>query len=452
MKQLILMILFSPSLMLFAQGGLIIEENAHFVIQGNPSLVIQDGRLVNDGNFVAANSTVIFRGTAPTTESTIGGASNTVFNNLTIAKSSNDVRLDYDIQVDGNIRMDGGLLILNYSDIILGGSIFGETGTNRITGNDGGAIIKTLNMNMPVNENPGNMGAEITSVANLGSTTIRRSHVQQKNGDDVSIYRYYDVIPETNTGLDATFRFHYFDEELGGLTEAELALWDYDGDNWILMGADDRDIPTNWVEVTGISSFKTLTLSDDMAGVLPIELLRFDAEVNQNQEVDLSWVTVAEINNDFFTIERSKDGLTFAAIEEVSGAGTTYQARQYNTTDKDPFAGLSYYRLKQTDFDGSFSYSDIKTVNIHRSQSYSVYPNPLREVLNVANDGTARGETNIEIYDAIGNLKYSNRMERSELVSSIEINEVADFVPGNYFLLIRTPTETYSFKLVKVRD
>jgi hypothetical protein len=166
---------------LAGQGGLLIGSGAKMVATGEPHIVVNNGKFSNNGDFAAGGSTLYITGSAATGFSTIGGASVTIFNHLEINKSSNDTRLDYDIELDGNITMKGGNLILNFSDIILGGKISGETATTRITGTDGGAIIKTVNLNMPSAENPGNLGVEITSIKNLGQTNIQRRHTQLTN-------------------------------------------------------------------------------------------------------------------------------------------------------------------------------------------------------------------------------------------------------------------------------
>ena len=439
---------------LLAQGGLFISSGTKVVANGSPQIVVNDGKFVNDGDFTAGSSTFFFKGSTATEYSTIYGANITTFNNLTISKSSNDVRLDFDIQVAGDLQMDGGLLILNYSDIELGGEILNETAANRITGTEGGAIIKTLTLDNPSNENPGNLGAVITSSSNLGSTIIRRCHVQQNNGSGTGIFRNYEIIPANNTNLDATLRFRYFDEELDLKDENSLEIWRFDDPNWTLIGAESNNTVENWVQASGISSFGLHTLSEDLNPPLPIELIDFQAIVNQEKQVDLYWATATEINNDYFTIERSKDGIQFEAIEEIDGAGTTFQSRSYRALDKHPFIGTSYYRLKQTDFDGSFSYSDIRAVqiNVDNNGHFTVYPNPMNDFLNITSHGTLKGKTIIEIYDAIGNLKYYQKLELEQQLNTFVIDEVSNLIAGNYFLVIQTPKEVFNFSLVKIGD
>jgi type IX secretion system substrate protein len=451
MKIKFILIILSLPLFLNAQGGLIIGSGAKVVISNSPQIVINDGKFENNGDFTAGTSTVHLKGSTATEYSTVGGAAVTAFNNLNIQKSSNDVRLDFDILVDGDLEMNGGLLILNYSDIDLGGDIIGETETNRITGTEGGAILKSLELNMPTGVNPGNLGVEITSPIDMGMTTIRRSHVQMVNEGSHSIDRVYDISASNDFGLDATVRFYYFDAELSELIENDLEIWHYDDVEWVSFGSESSNTTGNWVEASGFNSFHTITLAEDMTP-LPIELLRFDAIVNENKMVDLFWTTTTETNNDYFTIERSKDGIQFEQIENIQGAGNSTEPRNYQTVDSNPYGGVSYYRLLQTDFDGTQSYSGIRVVNIELSQQYTVYPNPLKEVLHIVSDASARGKTIIEISDALGRIVYAQRIEMGEQINSIDINEVSKFEAGNYFLVIQTADEIYNFNLVKVRE
>lgn len=115
-------------------------------------------------------------------------------------------------------------------------------------------------------------------------------------------------------------------------------------------------------------------------GGLPIELLDFKAELVQD-DVELTWVTATEINNDYFTLEKS-DGVNFRQIAIIPGAGNSSETKYYSKIDYEPFIGTSYYRLKQTDFDGRFTYSDVVSVTYkpenpeNEDNELVVYPNP----------------------------------------------------------------------------
>ncbi|HRH67858.1 MAG TPA: hypothetical protein PLU53_16300, partial [Bacteroidia bacterium] len=100
------------------------------------------------------------------------------------------------------------------------------------------------------------------------------------------------------------------------------------------------------------------TLPITIGSPLPIELLSFTAHSVDNG-CKLEWVTATEINNDYFTLERSHNGKDFEEIRKLKGAGNASHILSYSSIDEHPFSGVSYYRLKQTDYDGHFQYSDL---------------------------------------------------------------------------------------------
>ncbi len=115
---------------------------------------------------------------------------------------------------------------------------------------------------------------------------------------------------------------------------------------------------------------------------LPMELIGFEAIPNDEQHnVTLNWSTASEKNNDFFTVEKSANVDDWEAVSQISGAGNSEERLDYEVIDSRPYPGLSYYRLKQTDFDGQFSYSPIKPVTLGNgpSKKLSLYPNPAQD-------------------------------------------------------------------------
>ena len=137
------------------------------------------------------------------------------------------------------------------------------------------------------------------------------------------------------------------------------------------------DGTANTVIEPGITLFspRTLALS---SSPLPIELIAFNAKVN-GRNVDLDWTTATETNNEFFTVERSADALNFEKIIVVKGGGNSSSLLKYKTADLNPLQGISYYRLKQTDYDGKFAYSQIVSVNTiidEGNDIFVVFPNP----------------------------------------------------------------------------
>ncbi len=108
---------------------------------------------------------------------------------------------------------------------------------------------------------------------------------------------------------------------------------------------------------------------------LPIELLEFTA-APFGQQVKTNWVTASELNNDYFIVERSSGDGAFMPVGEIDGAGNSTSILRYEFYDPNPLSGISYYRLKQVDFNGQTSYSAVVPVYFEQQNTVSVYPNP----------------------------------------------------------------------------
>lgn len=160
---------------------------------------------------------------------------------------------------------------------------------------------------------------------------------------------------------------------------------------------------------------------------LPIELIDFKATANL-ESVDLTWSTATEKNNDYFTIERSKDGLEFEPIHVQGGQGNSTTVFHYKTMDYSPLYGRSYYRLKQTDYDGRSSYSQIETVFFEARDFMEVYPNPAQNQLFIR--GRTISETEITISNSLGQtIDLVPHFENNELIYSI-----SQLQRGTYFV------------------
>lgn len=143
--------------------------------------------------------------------------------------------------------------------------------------------------------------------------------------------------------------------------------------------------------------------------VLPIKLLYFRVNYN-GSTVDLNWSTTTEINNDYFTIERSADAINFESILAKDGAGNSSQTLFYEAEDSSPLNGVSYYRLKQTDFNGDFSYSTIVSINIKNNNAFQLVNifNSENNYLNVVVNCGSDGAVNFELYDMTGKKVHSS--------------------------------------------
>jgi hypothetical protein len=137
---------------------------------------------------------------------------------------------------------------------------------------------------------------------------------------------------------------------------------------------------------------------------LPVEFLEVTAKVDKDH-VNVSWSTASETNNNYFTVERSVDGMNFKPLGNVKGAGNSNTVLSYNYTDNNPATGVSYYRIKQTDFNGNFKYSEIVYIKYLTSGLvYSIYPNPVKsggDLMIVPGNSTEESYS-VSIYSSFG--------------------------------------------------
>jgi Secretion system C-terminal sorting domain len=134
-------------------------------------------------------------------------------------------------------------------------------------------------------------------------------------------------------------------------------------------------------------------------GVLPVTLSSFSGTASE--QVKLEWATSAELNNERFIVETSTEGEVFKRIGEIVGAGTSTEAHTYQFTHQTPSAGVNYYRLKQVDFDGTFAYSKVIAINAAGNDKVFVFPNPVKDQLNIQYDHS-KGSATLFLFDAMG--------------------------------------------------
>ena len=189
----------------------------------------------------------------------------------------------------------------------------------------------------------------------------------------------YSTNPMSN--ISFTYRDSEWDATGGStnnINESSLKSQSHNGSVWTPVPMGVVNPALNTVVIYNVNIYNPVWTLVSGDSPLPIELLTFDALLNKDDQVELSWATATEINNDFFTIEKSNDGVNFEIQGYVDGAGNSNNLLFYESLDKLPFEGVSYYRLKQTDFDGQFSYSDIKIIRREKAalNTFTVFPNP----------------------------------------------------------------------------
>jgi hypothetical protein len=196
------------------------------------------------------------------------------------------------------------------------------------------------------------------------------------------------------------------------------------------------------IEGDGISA---RTVSYPLVIALPVKLVSFSAELNM-PSVKLNWATASESNNDFFSVERSTDENQWTVIRKVKGAGNSNNLVSYQAYDDAPVKGTSYYRLAQTDLDGTTSYSEIKVVkNVTNGKGISIYPVPTTgNTINFAGI-TDYKNNNLTLRNAGGNLLFSTTLSKA----SVELPSLAT---GVYFVRVinKVSGEATNLRFVKI--
>lgn len=184
---------------------------------------------------------------------------------------------------------------------------------------------------------------------------------------------------------------------------------------------------------------------------LPTELIAFTGE-SKNNAIHLNWVTATEVNNDYFIIEKSSDGINFTPFKFIDGAGMTTVTQNYETIDENPFNGANYYRLKQVDFNGETT--ELKTIhvtyNIDSFEFNNLHPNPTNGDIAFDFYSVQEGTIHAEILDISGRIVHSESFNASEGKSGYMI-KTSSVGQGIYYLNLNFENGLHQrvFRLIK---
>lgn len=184
---------------------------------------------------------------------------------------------------------------------------------------------------------------------------------------------------------------------------------------------------------------------------LPIDLLYFDAILQPDKTVLCKWETETEINNDYFTIEKTTDGTTLEFVANINGAGNSNTALYYDATDNNPYYGISYYRLKQTDYNGDYSYSELRPINLEGLDIINFFPNPAEGHIDVLLYSSVETTVNINLYNLLGQaVTIASQMKIEKGLNKLYV-DVSSFSMGYYMLEAVTDSGLYQSqkKLIK---
>ena len=365
------------------QGNLTIGTNVTFQPwTGFQYDLIIGGNLINNGSLVTSNTTiknVTFNGTAA---QDISGSSTTSFYNLIINNtSSTGVSLSKTAIVTNSLTLTDGVVYTSSSNILTLNN--GATSTSGSDASHVDGPMKKIGNSafiFPTGDNGIWARIGFSDIVGFDATTeisAEYYHVASPNSTNlglgvhnVSKVEYWDISRVFDPLNDATCQvtMYFNNNNRSGISGAgtDIITTHYEGALWANKGGvfhDNLDGTGYIKSFTALTSYSPETISStDGSSVLPIELIDFSAEINDN-EIQLEWLTASESNNDFFTIYRSTDGVEFEPIAEISGAGNSSDLNSYNYNDNNFVSGISYYQLSQTDYDGTQTFSKIISVN-----------------------------------------------------------------------------------------
>jgi hypothetical protein len=425
-------------------------------------IIIDAATVVTFG--AAGNGRVILDGTTAQAVNVIGATPMPIVRDLETQNNIDEITLNTPVEVISELELVEGNLITtltnilymrnNSSVIAVSDNAFVDGPVEKI-GNDPFVFpVGKLGVYRPIEMVTGPASGSAQFRAEYFPNDVMSDGISDWPLDDgihhISDCEYWilDRTVGTNPVVVALYYKDYSPDNCSGVeNQTDLLVARWNGSFWQNHGNGGfGGVPEDgWIQtlgaVTDFSPFTLATLSID--NPLPIELLDFSAK-KKDTEVVLSWTTASELNNDYFIVERSIDGEHFEAIGKINGAGNSSKQLSYELIDVAPKLGVNYYRLKQVDFDGAYSYADVRSINFIGENDVQIFPNPAyrSSKVSINSSSTIQG---IDVYDEAGRLlirqNYNGSENRQEL-------DVLDFSSGILYLHITTNTGVTVKKLI----
>lgn len=433
-----------------------------FYLEGN--LTVANGASLTTGYDAQStdHSMLYFLGT---NAQTINGAGTINLSNVAIQKGSGNVTvtLNRDITVNDTLQFDAGQFVIGNHTLTNGlsgtmGHQIGGSSSSYVVSDGSGTYTRTqlttgTSHLFPVGPSTSSYNpATINYSGSVDNFSLRVSPQLLENGTTGN--------PFTTGVVDRTW--HISEETPGGTTASVTLQWN--GSEELSLNRSSCYVShyaSAWDEITGTSASGSGPYTQTRTGMtsfsphgiknkeasLPIDLLFFNAK-QFGEQIDLEWATASETNNDYFSLERSMNGIDFSEIGTVKGSGNTNELNNYLYTDYSPSTGNSYYRLKQVDFDGNYSYSNIVSVYFG-SDSFIGFSNFISNAesisFNVNNSDFS--PFSVQIFDITGKVIYfSSYHEMSEDVSVVISS--SGFVPGIYCLVLSNNNKFTTSKFI----
>lgn len=321
------------------------------------------------------------------------------------------------------------------------------------------------NVSVPVTINKTNGGATEFSVSTRGTGKDNKPYPSMVpalnyivNGADISeetvIDRYWNI--KANGALaEVTLTYKNTESTISPvLTSNGLSVLAWESTQWSAPQGSGTACTgtTGTVTVSGASSFGTWVVAANFAGQ-SVRLSDLNLE-NAGNEILISWYTTSEINNDYFEVERSTDGNQFETIARINGSNGSSGRKDYGITDKYPLEGNIFYRLKQVSTDGTFRYSETRSILYQGENPVDIRldeagPNPFDDHVKLRYTLRTDGSVKLSIVNLAGKQMYAADLQGNAGSNSFEFTEGALLPSGTYILTLRSNDKTVTQKLIK---
>ncbi|MBI2967506.1 MAG: T9SS type A sorting domain-containing protein [Bacteroidetes bacterium] len=442
--------------------NLTINASATFTLNAG-SVINICGDFTNNGTFTAnAGSKVIFSGSAA---QTISGSGTITFADMEILNTSaTGVTLSRAVNVsDSLILRDGNIYTTTANLLTMNSGSFSSSGSASSYVSGPMSKAGTTAFVFPVGK--GGNWRRIGISTPSASSTFRAEYFNSAYTNvttmaaaplpvllEVSANLYWLLDRTAGTG-NCAVSLYWEDatqiviDDCTAPTAGDLCVARWNGSAWVNENTSGGSITvvgpcassSGNITSQTVSSFSPFAFGSKTLGPvnpLPVELLNFTA-LPAKDKVILNWITVSETNNDYFSVERSVDGIIFTRFEIVKGAGNSNERRDYRD-----------YRLKQVDFNGKFTCSPVVPVTLAKTSDFSIMPNPAMDELHVTFTNSIAAETGIKLFNTGGKEVFSSK-SITEKGENLIILDLRHYRPGMYFIYLSTGTDTYHSRFVK---
>jgi len=315
----------------------------------------------------------------------------------------------------------------------------------------GDSIIGAINMDMIAYDSDNDSAGEI-HIRNYANSASLKDQM-------VGVNTLYNIGVNTvieNPGTTASDQASFWNNGYGAL----LLIEEYYGGDFNAYYHTVNDLITHfnqpyYLKMSQLSIATVATLAE-MSDIVPVEMLTFTASVNSS-DVRLLWSTASELNNRGFEIERSvNDQNDFTTIGFVDGKGNSTEINYYSFIDEPQLSGVNeiYYRLKQVDFDGTFSYSYVVNVSYDVPADFVLkqnYPNPFNPSTAISYFVPKESFVSIKIYDFLGR-EITTLVNETKSTGSYELLFNASSLPsGTYFYVMTADNYSHTKKMVLMK-